>query len=199
MIIMSQKADRNYNKRAAFTNVITSIDLTSCLPHQIFVGIWSKFLFFESDRIFSPSFAGAMQDLILAEQSTCCCLLNASRTEVMDFEKACSIFLDSTINENEYYEQLRTGGPAEGWLFSMDRYGCASDKGGWSIYCEKNNDVAVIGLQNPGDVEQLALPLKKLHAEPITKLVEQASTAVFPFSELTEEWRSELSRHYAHR
>jgi hypothetical protein len=83
-------------------------------------------------------------------------------------ESAAMLFIDAGTEPHAYDAMLHRGGPAKGWLFGMDRYGSASDRGGWSIYCEKGNDVAAIALRQPDDMEKYVEYLKQLHAERIT-------------------------------
>jgi hypothetical protein len=114
----------------------------------------------------------------------------------MDYGQAVAIFLEAQTTGVDFDTQLRRGEPATGWLFSMDRYGCSSDGGSWSIYCEKDNDVAVIALRADGAAEQFASPLRRLHAEAIDILVRRESSAPFPFSNLTPKWRDRLREEY---
>lgn len=185
-------------KRRAFGHVIKSINRASRFPAQVFLGDWSAFLFFESDHLFASSFAVIAAGLLNVEQAEVCCLLNFSRTDRMLYESASTLFIDAGTEPQAYDAMLRQGGPANGWLFGMDRYGSASDRGGWSIYCEKGNDVAAIALRRPDDTEKYVERLKQLHAEPITMLLNAGSAAPVPFSQLTKAWRLGLARHYGY-
>lgn len=183
-------------REAAFRKVVLSLDLMASLPSQVFRGNSSEFMFFESDRMFAPSFADIVKEFLSAEGTTSCCLVNLSRTRTVAYSHAAVIFLEAQVTGVEYDAQLRSGGPATGWLFSMDRYGCASDGGSWSVYCEKDNDVAVVALRDQSAAEQFSSPLRKLHAEAIDILIRQGSAAPFPFSSLTPRWRDELRKQY---
>jgi hypothetical protein len=184
-------------QRAAFERVVTSIDAARAFPEQVFLGAWGAFLFFESDRLFAPGFATTARDLLRAEQASVCCLVNFSESSTLTCENGAKLFLDATSQPGDYDVSLRKGGPAMGWLFAMDRYGCASEAGGWSIYCEKGNDVGVIALRGAGDVEKYAEALDHLCAAPIDILLAAGSTAPVPFCQLTETWRRGLTEHYA--
>jgi len=183
-------------RETAFGHVVSSISLMASLPSQVFTGDFSEFMFFESDRIFAPPFVEVIREFLIAEQATSCCLVNLSRTHTMTNSHDAAIFLEPQVTSVEYDAHLRSGGPTTGWLFSMDRYGCASDSGSWSIYCEKNNDVAVVALRSGSAAEKFASPLRNLHAEPINKLIHQGTAGPFPFSSLTPKWRKELSKQY---
>ncbi|MHB8884747.1 MAG: hypothetical protein ACYC5H_06620 [Methylovirgula sp.] len=187
------------SREAAFGQVVSSLDLMTSLPSQVFRGDFSEFMFLESDRMFAPIFADVVKDFLSAEGTTSCCLVNLSRTHTMAYSQAAVIFLEAQTTGVEYDAQLRSGGPSTGWLFSMDRYGCASDGGSWSIYCEKDNDVAVVALRGQSAAERFSLPLRKLHAEAIDILIRQGSAGPFPFSSLTPRWRDELGRQYGSR
>jgi hypothetical protein len=154
-------------RKDAFNSAVSSINLSSRLPDQVFVESGAEFLFFESDQLFAPSFVEVAHEFMSVEGSTSCCLLNFSRTSVMDYCEVAAIFLETSMTGTEYDARLRSGGPAEGWLFDGDRYGCASDGGCWSIYCEKDNDVAVVALRGQGGAGRFAPPLRLLHAEAI--------------------------------
>jgi hypothetical protein len=183
-------------KRRAFDNVIGTINSASCFPAQVFRGSWGAFLFFEADRLFASSFAVVAAELLNAEQAEVCCLLNFSETDTLAYESAAMLFIDAGMEPHAYDAMLRQGGPAKGWLFGMDRYGSASNQGGWSIYCEKGNDVAVIALRQRSDMEKYIECVKQLHAEPIATLLRAGSEAPVPFSQLTENWWRGLTQHY---
>lgn len=186
-------------KRRAFNHAIDSIDSTARFPAQVFLGGWGAFLFFESDRLFASGFAVVAAGLLNVEQAEVCCLLDFSETSALAFESAAALFIDARIEPHAYDAMLRQGGPTKGWLFGMDRYGSASDRGGWSIYCEKGNDVAAIALRQPSDREKYIEQLKQLHAEPIVTLLRAGSAAPVPFAQLTELWRRGLTQHYGGR
>ena len=186
----------NKARAVAFGQVVSSLAHMMSLPSQVFKGCFSEFMFFESDRMFAPSFADVVRELLSTEGTTSCCLVNLSRTHTMAYSQAAAIFLDAQMTGVEYDVQLRSGGPATGWLFSIDRYGCASDGGSWSIYCEKDNDMAVVALRGQSAVERFSSPLRELHAETIDILIRQGSAGPFPFSSLTPRWRDELGRQY---
>lgn len=184
-------------RRTAFERVVTSIDAARTFPEQVFLGTWGVFLFFESDRMFAPDFAATARDLLRAEQASVCCLVNFSNSSTLTYENAAKVFLEATSQPDDYDAMLRDGGPASGWLFRMDRYGCASDLGGWSIYCEKGNDVGVIALRWARDVEKYADALAHLRAASIGILLAAGSTAPAPFCDLIDTWRRGLSEHYS--
>ncbi len=116
-------------KRRAFGHVFGSINSAVSFPSQVFLGSWGAFLFFESDRLFSPGFAVIAAGLLNAEGAEVCCLLNLSETDRMVYEEAAMLFIDAGMEPHSYDAALRQGGPANGWLFGMDRYGSASDRG----------------------------------------------------------------------
>jgi len=186
----------NELRLASFNNVISSIDIELMLPDKVFVEKYSVFRFFQSDRMFVSSFINIVQEILKLEESAVCCLINFSMTNAIEHNEAAGIFIDATSKGDAYEAQLRLGGPAAGWLFGVDRYGCASNKGEWSIYCEKQSDIAVIGLQDCIH-NRFASPLEKLHAETIDFLAQQGSAAPFPFNILTPEWKKGLIGNYA--
>ncbi len=184
------------DKLAAFRHVIGSINNVARLPAQVFRGTWGAFLFFQSDNLVSPRFAATAAGLLNVERAGVCCLLNFSETHELAYESAALQFIDARTSPQEYDKMLRRGGPAEGWLFSMGRYGCASDRGGWSIYSESMNDVAVIAIRHSTEIERYRECLAELEAEPIEVLLSAGAAAPLPFDKLVEPWRHDLARHY---
>jgi hypothetical protein len=183
-------------RRRAFENVISSISSSARLPSQVFLGSWGRFLFFESDRLFQPEFAVITARLLKEEQAQVCCLLNFSETDRLVYREAAMLFTDKGTKPSAYDTILRRGGPANGWLFGTDRYGSASDRGEWSIYCEKGNDLAVIAFRSDHSGKYVEC-LKKLQAEPIREMLKLGSEAPVPFGQLTAPWRHDLVQHYA--
>lgn len=184
-------------KHLAFDHVIGSINDEPRFPEQVFRGRWTAFLFFDSDFLIAPDFPERVAELLNAERAEVCCLLNFDETQTMTYESAAMRFITARTRSQDYDAMLRRGGPAEGWLFGVDRYGCASDRGGWSIYCERQNDIAVIALHQPGDTEKYASCLKRIHAKPIKDQLEAGGAGLFQFEQMLESWRRDLARHYS--
>jgi hypothetical protein len=179
-------------RRSAFLNVTSAINVNARLPDQVFVGNWHRFYFTESDEVASSQFVNAVHALLSSEPADCCCLLNLSRPNALNIDAATTIFLDKTTTPENYWQQLRLGGPFEAWLNDMGRYCCASDRGAWSIYCERNNDIAIFALRSPVDSGRFAPALRKLRGARIENLVNQPSRIPIPFGALTDPWRSGL-------
>ena len=184
-------------KRSAFDHVIGSINDKARFPEQVFRGRWDAFLFFESDHLFAADFSARTADLLNAEQAEVCCLLNFSETATMTYDSAAMRFITADTSSQNYDAMLRQGGAAQGWLFGVDRYGCSSDRGGWSIYCEKQNDIAVIALREPDDKNKYATFLKQTYALPITELLEPGAAVAIWFKQMRESWRRGLTLHYS--
>ena len=85
---------------------------------------------------------------------------------------------------------------SSGWLFGMDQYACVSDVGRWCIYCEKENDVAVIAFRDETGGCDFSQPLTDLHASPADQIGSDPSVP-FPLNSLTYAWREALEVNYA--
>jgi len=142
--------------------------------------------------MFIPRFAPIIGDFLRSENGSLCCLLNLSKTKALEFERIAAVFIDGLVTGKEYDAQLR----GDGWLFGMDRYGCASDVGEWCMYCEKDNDIAVVGLRNENSRSKFRSPLKELNAEPIESVNGGELAELFPFIHLTPQWRRGLIENY---
>jgi hypothetical protein len=182
--------------RNAYLNIMHNIDTEISFPGQVFKKKWHEFYFFQSDRMFNVGFFGILEKLMSLENSEVCCFLNMDETVKFEFESAAAIFVDNAMTENKFYERLYDGGPAVGWLYGMDTYACSSNIGNWCVYCEKANDIAVIGFVNSNEGEENQLVLQKLYAKPIVDLIDGGRNSMFPFSELVPDWRKELVKNY---
>lgn len=69
----------NEAKSRAFRLAVSSIDPRASLPGQVFQASWTKFLFFEADRVFVPEFAATATALLRVESANIACLLNLTR------------------------------------------------------------------------------------------------------------------------
>ena len=194
MITKEQYAKINLN---ALSNVAISINLGKYFPDQIFIGAWDQFLFFSSDQMFSPDFMDVLHKLIREEEADSICLLNISNYGNSDLEKSSALYLYGYQSHEEYYQALQLGGVANGWLYGVDRYGCASNKGEWCIYCEKENDIAVIALKYRIGLSKFNKSLSQLNAKFIESLLNETKENSFPFDRLVPSWRTSLLRSYS--
>ncbi|PMS11463.1 hypothetical protein C0Z17_15175 [Trinickia caryophylli] len=170
------------------------------MPENVFAGAWRTFLFCESDRIFDLGFVSVVIRLLERENSHVACLINLDETDVTRLEEgAATIFVDSSVTGIRYMGALEDRGAAGGWLYTVNRYICSSDIGEWCIYCEKDNDIAVVGLRDVGGVRGFEQPLKKLGAKPIEELIDGGASPLFPFDHLIPSWREGLLKNYGDR
>jgi hypothetical protein len=181
---------------AAFHNVGCFIETEARLPGRVLGPDWSTTRFFESDTVVAREFVSAVHELLKIEQSVSCCLVNLTRTPVLEYKKASSFFIEKTTTDEEYIAKLNEGGPTSGWIFCMERYGCTSDKGEWCVYCERNNDVALISFRDSDAARTYRSALEILFAEPIESLLRLPALQRVPFNSLTPEWRSGLKDNY---
>jgi hypothetical protein len=176
----------------AYRNAIDVLLTGRRLPLNVFKGLWSNFFFFESDSIFEPAFVAVMNDLLDAEDAHVCCLVNLGVTTETENNTLPSRYLDRSTSPEYYMSLLRGNGSPDAWLYLVDRYVCISDKGGWCIYCEKENDIAVIAIRNENEVEKFAKALQKLQASSIKLAYRPREKAGFKFEKLTSSWLSTL-------
>jgi hypothetical protein len=185
----------NQAREAALNNVKESIDLGARLPSPVFVGQWAQFLFLDCYALFRPTFANLVRSVLRSETSQCCCVLNLSSLRASTFAPPDVFYFAADTTETEYAQCLRQS--RTGWVVMMDDYACASDVGDWCIYCEKANDVAVIGFRSGKASVLLHGELQELRAESIETLLARGQTAPIPFSRLTPTWRDGLVANYS--
>lgn len=193
---MNESEAKVDNMERALRNVLTAGDLERMLPDQVFGARYQQFLFFQSDHLFTSEFVGIVQTLLRDEHAHVACLLNRDKAESFTVGGPGTFFLDATTSGEVYANKLRDGGPADGWLYGVDRYAITSDSGEWYIYCEKSNDIAVIGLCDAHSIEKFETALAELWAKPIEELLSEGSSPQFPFNNLVSTWREGLVKNY---
>ena len=175
----------------ALKNALTALKPGVRLPENVFAGSWSNFLFLESDALFVGRFVWAIKEFLRIEGAAAACLVNLTRHARSSDEHA-ALCLDNGITNDSYQEALRAERGDMAWLYHMEDYVCGSNVGGWCMYAEKENDLAVIALKNIAASTQFHYALGYLGADSLTYLLR----ARFPFTHLTAEWRAALIRNY---
>lgn len=183
-------------KQTAVGNATASIRGGRRFPHQIFVGEWTDYLFFYPEALFEARFID-VKDLILREESSSIiAVVNLGNTNNESAVEPQAIFLDRHTTPKHYIAELMGDRTAASWMFLMDRYVCASEKGNWSIYCEKENDVAVLAVGaviSRFTCSQLA---RLLNAKSIRSSRLSDSSQSFDFQRLVPQWKSALVAEY---
>jgi hypothetical protein len=184
-------------RRKAFDNSIDALRLYTTFPQNVFRESWAAFFFLESYMVFYSGFIAALYSLMDAEGSQSCCLINLGGGGTQQcYDNPPAIYLCKSIEPSQYMSLLRRGG-ANSWSVLMDRYVCASDVGEWCIYCEKQNDVAVIAFRSEIGANKFAVPLEGLQATSIQFASQTPREGAFRFDKLTPAWRSSLVAQYS--
>lgn len=145
-------AEQESTRQKAFDLAVRSIAYDLRLPERVFAGAWGSFFFCESDRLFDAGFLDVTIKFLDRENSRVACLLNLDKTYLIRLEESASaIFLDHSSTGAQYVHALKEGGTARGWFYAVDRYVCCSDIGEWCIYCEKDNDIAIVAVRDIGE------------------------------------------------
>ncbi|MGB7219763.1 MAG: hypothetical protein WBD07_13275 [Vicinamibacterales bacterium] len=181
---------------SAAVNVRHGINRDRRFPLNVFVGDWEEFLFFDSDWMFAAEFVQYIKTLLDLENGACACLLNLDSATAG--EKAERLFfIDRQTTPGTYQSLLSGDGPASGWAYDVDRYGCSSDTGAWCMYCERANEIAVIALRSSSSLERYRSGITQFHAVRFREAVEEPLS--YGFSALPMPWRAEALRQYAAR
>jgi hypothetical protein len=182
----------------AVKNLDAALETNRRFPVNVFQGRWDAFLFFDHDLLFEAKAVARYKALLACEDGALACVrnLDIARAEGISED---TIFLDKETLGETYWAQFRDPGPPSGWIYRMDRYGCTSDVGRWCIYCERNNEIAVIAVRGIDALGQFAPALETLQALPIKQAIEKPSSFGLSPRGLTEEWRNELLQEYALR
>lgn len=196
MNILSKIEHIEESRRRALDNAVGSLRLDRTLPLNVFQDGWRNFHFFESDLIFRPNFVEVMNLLLDEEEANVCCLVNLGATVQNDYSNPQAIYVGHSTDAPQYMALLRGDGSPKAWLYLVDRYVCASDKGEWTIYCEKENDIAVVGFRTKV-MNEFSCPLKLLQATSIDMAQQAPRDDAFDFDKLTSRWLTTLVEQYS--
>jgi len=128
------------------------------------------------------------------EAGQCACVWKLD-TENADEPRA--FFIREHTTDNEYQVLLAGQAPGFGWLDAMERLACASDTGEWCIYCEPNNEIAVIAFRHREASSRYSQALKRFRAVRIEEAAKESHSYGFSDSALSTQWREEFMREYA--
>ena len=145
--------------------------------------------------MFCDDFPEIVRKLLTAENASVCCLFDLDEAILTNFGKFEALFLDVDSTAERYMTRLRGTGSTVGWLYTMSRYTCSSDVGQWCIYCERHNELGVIGFRGGDCSSKFRLALEGLRAKPVEEACSE-SNPFFPFKQLVPEWRSGLIESY---
>ncbi len=179
--------------RIAFYNAKNLINIDKRFPGNVFREKLYRYFFFDPYFLSRPEFIEFINKIMLLERSNRCCLVNLD-AENHDIKSA--ILFKCGMGFIEFIDLLKDHKNAGvSWLYTLDRHTCATDKGEWGIYCERQNDIGVIAIHNSIDSGKFAEPLLILRAISVNR-PHASHDGTFSFDGLTPEWRKSLMEEY---
>jgi hypothetical protein len=186
-------------EQAAILNALTAVAKERRFPHQVFVERWEDYLFFEPYKMFDAPFVEAISLLMQEENAESVALINLGGGGTPEGSAPKPMLLERDIGSTEYISKLMGDGSPTSWMFLMDRYVCASDRGWWAIYCEKENDVAVFAIRDGLPISLVERVGGLLKARSVRSLSSATSNDFFDFDKLVPEWKRSLKAEYVTR
>jgi hypothetical protein len=180
------------SRSSAVSNALSSIRKDRRFPNKVLVGRWADYLFFEPFLIFNPDFIDVKNTLMIAEEASVIALVNLGNGIPTEHTNSQVLFIAQNTEAKEYISELESRGSPISWRFLMDRYVCSSDKGNWSIYCEKENDVGVFAFREGFSQSVWSQVEKLLKAKSIRFASSSGDTQLFDFGKLLPSWKSVL-------
>jgi hypothetical protein len=165
-------------------------------PRNVFIGDWSDFFFFDADWMTAPDFVEHVKTFLGVDGGHCACL---RKLDSEDANEPALFSVHEQTTADEYRGLLAGQTPGHGWLDAVERLACAPDAGEWCMYCEPNNEIAVIGFRQHGASARYASALGALGAERIDVALEEPLSYGFSQAAAVPEWRDLLVREYAAR
>jgi hypothetical protein len=187
------------SQKLAISNALSSVRTEKRLPLQMFIGDWVDYFFFEPYMMFDEGFVDITKVFLREEDATVVALINLGNDTSGNDLNPQAIFLEHDTGPMEYLSKLKGDGSPMNWLFLMDRYVGASDKGNWSIYCEKENDVAIFACRATLPKSTSSEVGSLLKAQSIMSLPNFGRNELFNFDKMVPIWKSTLIAEYALR
>lgn len=183
--------------REACSNVISTIDVNRAFPTNVFRTGWTEFFFFDSDGIFDRAFVRIAKILLEIERARCACIRNLDTSLTGKASGQSSFVISKQLSEETYADFLRGSRPGDGWIYWVDRFGCTSDLNQWCIYCERAQEIGVMGLRGNHSLTNYSAVIAELGALPIKEAIARPLSHGFSATALSAVWREELLRHYS--
>jgi hypothetical protein len=181
----------------AIANATSLIKKEVRFPRNVFTRIWDDYLFFESYMMFDDVFVSAKDIILREEPASAIAVVNLGNVSIAPNVEERAICLEKDTAVSEYIATLKGDGSPLNWLFLMDRYVCASDKGNWCMYCEKENDIAVLAVQDTFSASTVLQLRNLLKAESIKAIDAPKTERLFDFDKLVPSWKAVLSAEYS--
>jgi len=163
------------------------------LPGRVVIGSFPKVAFFDSDNIFHPSFPETVRSFLNVMDCDQAWLVNLDQLDDKS-DKVRSIEINSSTTSIDYMSELNRIGTTECWIVGTDRFACFPENLRWIIYCEKGNEIALIGFRNAQDYEDSQAAINRIHAVSIDEAI--ANPPGFGFANFSEKWRVDLMKNY---
>jgi len=185
------------SRRSAVSNALSSVRKEMRFPKKVLVGPWEDYLFFEPCMMFDPCFIEVKSSLLIEEKASIIALIKLGNVIPIDYEDPPTLFIDQNTEAKQYISELESKGAPFSWRVLVDRYVCASDKGNWSIYCEKENDVAVFAFCEGLSQSIRSQVGRLLRAKSIRFSSAIGDNQLFDFGKLTPDWLVTLAAEHA--
>lgn len=190
---MNDMPTKIVSRQQALFNLRNSIDAELRFPKNVFARNKSVFLFFDADWVFDAGFVAGVGHLLEIEGGICAPILDL---DSIPDAKGSSFFIDKEIDGAAYQSFLNGSNDGGSWMNGVGRFGCTSDVGEWSIYCEKRTEIAAIAVRDDHALGKYARAIAQFKMLPIDQAVAKPLSYGFSDRALSAEWRSEFLRNY---
>ena len=143
-----------------------------------------------------PDFVDHIKAFLKIEDGHCACLW---KLDSEDPNEPRFFFVREQATANEYRALLAGKSPGYGWLDAMERLACSSGSGEWCMYCEPNNEIAVIGFRHPGASARYSSPMSRFRAARVDEAIKEPLSYGFSQIAASPEWHGVFLREYAGR
>jgi hypothetical protein len=176
------------DERRALQNLKRHVIWDRRLPENVFSTSVHEFRLFSSDEIFRTEFVEKVKTLLRLESASCACMVNLDVSIGLINDEQQVFLFDASTTVDAYLDRLKGNAASTGWVHNMNRFGVTSDIGGWFIYCEKVNELAIIGFKNEITEIQVRYMAQQFGALPTAEALADKVSVIFASGALPKEW-----------
>ena len=176
--------------KSFFTSALRSDSLErKRFPENVFSGGFFEFYFFNSDLLFSGKFISIIKAILDCNVNEEACIFNLCN------KSECDYYCFSANTDSSDYMKFLQGANQSGWLYGAGYFICTPSSGAWAIYCEKDNEIAVIAISSPSVSTSEVVSL--LGGMEVNKALSLPINYAYSASALPPRWIDELKKSYA--
>lgn len=161
-------------------------------PGPVLSSDWTRFLFFDSDRMLDESAASAMRLFATVERADVICVANLEMIGGAEFLAYRYVGPDVTGRQ---LREMGADDPTGPWLYALPRIACMSEKGRWCLYSDGRAEFGIVSFRSAADQLLFQPGCEALNA--VSLEVALGTPLCYAFDQMPPDWRASLAAAYA--